>query len=236
MKAHWWSCVLGLLCMPSGVTLSDLKVSQDPTSISLTRVNSSAEITCSTLRSDPLSLSLHMRFPDTKQIAFLALKNGLVSKTTAGAGFGGRISAAPSQRIGDGHGFTVQLSLLGLEDTNLYYCRWEFFKKETSTSETLSSNGTVIIVRERDPQEQCRDHILDRILIGLSVAALCVVLFLCVAALIVRRKRFRRRFRPARAASPTRPNRPQHSCPQHGVPHDPYLVTSVNSSYYRGIL
>ncbi|KAK9530710.1 hypothetical protein VZT92_012198 [Zoarces viviparus] len=235
MKAHWWSCVLGLLCMPSGVTLSASKVSQDPTSISLTRVNSSAEITCSTLQSDPMSLSLHRRFPEKKQIAFLALKNGLVSKTTPSVGFHGRIHAAPSKRIGDGHGFTVQLSLLGLEDTNLYYCSWAFFKKETSSDETLYSPGTVIIVRERDPQEQCRGHILDHILIGLSVAAFCVVLFLCVAALIVRRKRFRRQFRPARAAEPTRPNRPQHRCPHHGVQHDPYLVTSVNSSSNRGI-
>ncbi|KAM6899075.1 uncharacterized protein PEZ65_020955 [Lycodopsis pacificus] len=231
MKAHWWSCVLGFLFMPSGVTLSASKVSQDPKSISLMKVNSSAEITCSTLRLDPMSLSLHRRFPDTKQIAYLALKNGQVSKTTQGAGFHGRIHAVPSQQTGDGHGFTVHLSLLGLEDTNLYYCSWEFFKKETATPETLSSvPGTVIIVRERDPQEECRGHILDRILFGLSVAAFCVVLFLCVAALIVRRKRFRRRFRPAR------PNRPQHSCPQHGVQHDPYLMTSVNSSYFRGIL
>lgn len=47
---------------------------------------------------------------------------------------------------------------------------------------------------EKDPQEQCKGHmfdriLLDRILLALSVTGLFIVMILCIGALIVRRKR-----------------------------------------------
>ncbi|KAF1374228.1 hypothetical protein PFLUV_G00247470 [Perca fluviatilis] len=233
MKAHWWNCVLGLLCMPANVMLSTWTVSQDPSSISL-RVNSSAKITCSTSLPEPMGLSLKRAFHDKRDIVFLSLKNGLVTKYTIVEEFVGRINVAPDQQIRAGYGFTLQLSLLGQEDTDLYYCSWIYFKSETANIETLPSNGTIIIVKERDPQEQCRDHIWDLILIAFSVTALIVLSFL-FAGVIVRCKRFKKNFRPARAVKPPRVNRPQHVCVCQQCP---YLDTYVNNPTldFRGIL
>ncbi|XP_032358020.1 uncharacterized protein LOC116671134 isoform X2 [Etheostoma spectabile] len=188
MKAHWWSCVLGLLCMPASVMLSTWTVSQDPSSISLMRVNSSAKITCSTSLPDPLGLYLQSGFHDIRDIVFLSLENGLVTKNTTDPEFAGRINVAPDQQIREGHGFTLQLSLLGEEDTNVYYCSWRYFKSETANIETLPSIGTVIIVKESYPHIQCGDHIWDLLLIAFSVTAFTVLLFLFVRG-IVRRKR-----------------------------------------------
>lgn len=42
---------------------------------------------------------------------------------------------------------------------------------------------------EKDPQEQCKGHMFDRILLALSVTALFIVMILCIGAVIVRRKR-----------------------------------------------
>ncbi|XP_031147015.1 uncharacterized protein LOC116044117 isoform X1 [Sander lucioperca] len=241
MKAHWWNCVLGLLCMPANVMLStwtgECVFSQDPSSISLMRVNSSAKITCSTSLPEPMGLYLQRAFHDKRDIVFLSLKNGLVTKNTTAAEFVGRINVAPDQQIREGYGFTLQLSLLGQEDTGLYYCSWLYFKSDMANSEKLPSNGTIIIVKEGDPQEQCRDHIWALILIAFFVTAFTVLLFLLVRV-IVRRKRFKKNFRPARAVKPPRVNRPHHICPQRGDQHCTYLDTYVNSPTldFRGIL
>ncbi|XP_056286121.1 uncharacterized protein LOC130203748 isoform X2 [Pseudoliparis swirei] len=147
MKAHWWCCVVGLLCVPPWVK-STSTVSQNPASISLTRVNSSADIGCSTSRPEPMSLALYRGFPAKERVVFLALDSGRVTKQTPAAEFLGRIRVA--QRAGPAHGFTLQLSLLGPRDTNLYYCLWGFFNAETSSTETLHSAGTVIVVRVQE--------------------------------------------------------------------------------------
>ncbi|XP_034717288.1 uncharacterized protein LOC117937423 [Etheostoma cragini] len=237
MKAHWWSCVLGLLCMPANVMLSTWTVSQDPSSISLMRVNSSAKIKCSTSLPEPLGLYLKSGFHDMRDIVFLSMENGLVTKNTTDPEFAGRINVAPDQQIREGYGFTLQLSLLGQEDTNVYYCYWKYFKLDTAVIETLPSIGTVIIVKETDPQVQCGDHIWDLTLIAFSVTAFTVLIFLLFRGL-VRRKQFKKNFRPARAGKPPGVNRPQRVCPHQGSQHCPYLVTSVNSPPldFRGIL
>lgn len=222
--------------MPAEVMLTTWTVSQDPVSISLMRINSTAEIKCSTSLSDPMGLYLHRSFHSKGDIVYLALDKGQVTKNTTTEEFTDRIHVAPDQQIREGYGFTMQLSLLGLEDTDLYYCSWSYFESETSSHKALPSAGTIIIVRETDPQEQCRDHILDLILIALSVTAFAAVLFLFIGVLIVRCKRFKKHFRPARGVKPPRPNRPQHVCPQQGAQHYPYLITSGNPLDFRGIL
>ncbi|XP_070783736.1 uncharacterized protein [Enoplosus armatus] len=221
--------------MPAEVLLSTWTVSQGPTSISLKRVNSSVEITCSTSLSDPMGFSLRRRFHGEGDVVFLALDNGQITKDTIATEFVGRIRIAPDQQTREGYGFTLQLSLLRLEDTDLYDCSWIRFQSEKAIRQTMSSTGTIIIVRDRDPQEQCKHHVLDHIFIALSVTAFTVLL-LFIGALIVRRNRFKRHFRPAGAVKPPRPNRAQPVCPQHSPQHCPYMTTSVNRLDFRGIL
>ncbi|XP_038591382.1 uncharacterized protein LOC119915737 [Micropterus salmoides] len=223
MKAHWWSCVLGLLYMPAEVILSTWSVSQVPMSISLKKVNSSAEITCSCSLSYLIVFKLQRRFHGNEPVVFLSLENGEVTKNTIAEEFTDRINI---QQIEGGYGFTLELSLLRLEDTDLYYCNW--IHMESEKLETVSSNGTIIIVRDRDPHEQCKHLVLDFIFIGLSVTAF-TVLFLFLGVLIVRCLRFKKHFRPARAVKPSRPNRPQHVCHQQRAQHCPYLVTSLHT-------
>ncbi|XP_035516002.1 uncharacterized protein LOC118326941 [Morone saxatilis] len=233
MKAHWWSCVLGLLYMPAGVILSPWTVSQEPTSISLMRVNSSAEITCSTSLSDPMGLYLRRGVQSNMDIIYLSLVEGKINRRTIASEFTDRVHIAYG-KIEEGKRFTVQLSLLALDDTNWYYCTWETFKSETAEQQTLSSNGTIIIVTERGPQEQCQTPIWDLVLIASSVIAFTVILSLVIGALVLR-CRFKKQFRPARVTSPPRPPRPPRVCPQ-CPEHHPYLVTSINTLDFRGIL
>lgn len=209
--------------MPAEVILSTWSVSQDPMSISLKKVNSSAEITCSCSLSYLIVFKLQRRFHGNEPVVFLSLENGKVTKNTIAEEFTDRIHF---QQIKGGYGFTLELSLLRLEDTDLYYCNW--IHMESEKLETVSSNGTIIIVRDRDPHEQCKHLVLEFIFIGLSVTAF-TVLFLFLGVLIVRCLRFKKHFRPARAVKPSRPNRPQHVCHQQRAQHCPYLVTSLHT-------
>ncbi|XP_042253252.1 uncharacterized protein LOC121886911 isoform X1 [Thunnus maccoyii] len=237
MKALWWSCVLGLLFLPTEVTLNTWTVSQNPSSISVITVNSSDEITCSTALPNPMGFYLQRRFHNTKDVVFLSLEEGRISKNTTAAEFEGRIHITPVKQIVQGCGFTLRLSSLRLDDTDLYYCSWTYFKSETRV--THPSNGTVIIVKEKDPSEQCNSHFLDLILITLSVTAFTIIMFLVIGALILRCKRFKKDFRPVRPEITPRPNRPEHVCHPRRAQHFPYLVTSENTCGpldFRGIL
>lgn len=228
---------MGLLCMHAEVMLSSWTASQNPSSVSYKRVNSSAEITCSTSLSDPLGVYLYRRFPSDQDIVYLAFTKQQITKKTINEQFKDRIIVTEDQQIRGGNGFTMQLSLLELQDTNLYYCSWTYF--ESRRRQTLSSNGTVIIVRERDSQEACREPVWDFTLILLSLTAFIVVLCLFIAALIWRCRRFKKRFRPGRAAAPPRPprsDRPQHVRPQQRPQHCPYLITSTTTSDFSRIL
>ncbi|KAE8284616.1 hypothetical protein D5F01_LYC17951 [Larimichthys crocea] len=235
MKAHWWSCVLGLLCMPAEVMLSRWTASQEPSSMSLMGINSSVEITCSTSLPDPMGVYLHRGFHGDEDAVYLDLEKGKVEKATVAPEFKGRIDVSSDQQIKDGFRFTFQMSRLELTDTDYYYCRWIFLK--TTKLEDLSSSGTVIIVKERNPTaRKCVDDIWELTFIALSVTAFTVVLFLIIGALIMQCKRFRKSFKPARAVSPPRPNRPPHVRTQQRVHHCPYLITSTNDFDFRGVL
>ncbi|KAM4524495.1 uncharacterized protein PAE49_000788 isoform 2-T2 [Odontesthes bonariensis] len=184
MKAHWWSCVLGLLCMPAEVLLNNLAASQNPSTISLLRVNSSLETTCFTSLSNPLSLTLRRQFQN-EEVVHLHFKNEQIKKTTTAQKFVGRVHITEELQVKSA--ISLQLSQLGLEDTDLYYCRWTLLKSANLV--TVTSNGTIIIVRESAPQDQCEDTILDLTLISLSVTALSVTLSLFIGALIFKCKR-----------------------------------------------
>ncbi|XP_072229173.1 uncharacterized protein [Leuresthes tenuis] len=183
MKGHWWSSVLGLLCMPAEVLLSNLAVSQNPSTISLLRVNSSLETTCFTSLSNPLSFTLRRKFQN-EEVVHLHFGNEQIKKTTIAPKFAGRVLIPKDLQVKSA--ISLQLSQLGLEDTDLYYCRWTLLESENLV--TVTSNGTIIIVRESVPQDQCENTILDLTLISLSVTALSVILSLFIGALIFKCK------------------------------------------------
>ncbi|XP_053197589.1 uncharacterized protein LOC128381577 [Scomber japonicus] len=233
MRAHWWSCVLGLLCLPAEVTLNTWTASQNPSTISVVRVNSSVEITCSTTVPDPIGLYLERRFPNIGNIMFLSLREGQITKNTITDEFNGRIQVTQKEDTSGGHEFTMSLSLRGPEDTNLYFCRWIYFESKRGE---VSSNGTVIIVTEKDPQEHCSFHFLDLTFITLSVTAFTIISCVAIGAMILRCKRFKKDFQPMRVEITPRPYRPVHVCAEQRTLHSPYLVTSHSTLDFRGIL
>ncbi|XP_034564063.1 uncharacterized protein LOC117830175 [Notolabrus celidotus] len=233
MRAQWWSCMLGLLCIPAGVILGTGTVSQHPMSISFTRVNSSAEITCSTPTPGAIGFSLHRYFKGNKQIAYLNLENGVDTKRTIAPEFKSRLRVVPTPQIREGHGFSLQISLLGLEDTDMYYCSWSYLPSKTPEPPHQSGKGTIIIIRERDPGKQCKQPILDYIFIVLSVAAFAIMLSFVIGVAIVKCNRFKGEFRPDRHEATNRPTRPD--VPPQPVEPCPYLTTS-RTSYQRGVL
>lgn len=226
--------MLGLLCMPAEVVLGLGTAFQSPSSISFTRVNSSAEITCTTSLKNPMGLYVYRQFHSEKNIVYLDLTEFSITKNTICNTFAGRLHITPAKTVtSDHHGFTFQLSLLGVEDTNLYYCSWLHTSRQYSKIHA-DSNGTVIIIKEGGLEEQCRNPILDLILICSSIGAFTVILLIFIIVLIMRCKRYKKKFRPA--VPPPRPPRPQRICPHH---HRPYLVTSVSTDInmdFRGLL
>ncbi|XP_028989025.1 uncharacterized protein LOC114845315 [Betta splendens] len=235
MKSHWWSCVLGLVCMAAEVAHSTWTVLQSPASTHRAKVNSSAEIKCSTSSTEVMGLCLRRRFHSKRDIVFLSLNKGEVMKDTTATEFKGRIQVTPNRNVKQGIELTLQLSLLQLEDTDLYYCEWNSLDSQ-SMQESKSSNGTILIVREFDAHEECESKLLDHVLISLSAAALIFLLFFCIGTMILKCPRFKKRFRPARVITSNRPNRPQHVCPQRSNQHYPYWITTEDNLDYRDIL
>lgn len=108
-------------------------------------VNSSTEIKCLILYSDPMGVYLRRGFHHSKDVMFLQMVNGQVTKETTSWDFAGRIEVSHNPWVEGGHGFIWQLSQLKLEDTNWYYCEWHYPRSKTLETET--SIGTIIVVR-----------------------------------------------------------------------------------------
>lgn len=107
--------------------------------------NSTTEIKCLILHSDPLGVYLHRGFHDIKDVVFLQMKNGQITKETTSVDVRGRIRVSHNPLAEGSHGFTWQLSQLRLEDTDWYYCEWLYPKSTTLVTKT--SIGTIIVVR-----------------------------------------------------------------------------------------
>ncbi|XP_033963754.1 uncharacterized protein [Pseudochaenichthys georgianus] len=231
MQALGWSCVLGILCLPAEVLLHTWTVSQEPSSTSIKTINSSAEISCYTSLSDPVSLSLQRNFHSRTDVSFLYFQKGTIEKMTMTEELKKRIQVSERKQLDGGVGVSFKIDMMQLQDTDLYFCTWSHVDKGPVK---LATNGTIIIVREEDPQELCGfgNHILNVVLIAFSVTAFTVIVLLFTGAMVLRHRRFKKGFTQGRAADPPgppRPPRPQHTCPQH----QPYLVTSLG---FRGIL
>lgn len=113
-------------------------------------VNSSFDIICSTMFSEPSGVSLRRGFHDNEQIIFLNIEEGNITKTTSNENFEGRINVVRDQQIKSGYGLRLQLSLLRLEDTDWYYCHWLQIKPTGAVED--NNQGVIVIVRgEKKP-------------------------------------------------------------------------------------
>ncbi|KAK5905520.1 hypothetical protein CgunFtcFv8_001478 [Champsocephalus gunnari] len=153
MEALGWSCVLGILCLPAEVLLHTWTVSQEPSSTSIKTINSSAEISCSTSLSDPVSLSLQRNFHSRTDVSFLYFQKGTIKKMTMTEELQNRIQVSERKQLDGGVGVSFKIDMMQLQDTDLYFCTWSQEDKEPVT---LATNGTIIIVREEDPQGTLR--------------------------------------------------------------------------------
>uniref|UniRef100_A0A673CWZ5 Immunoglobulin V-set domain-containing protein n=1 Tax=Sphaeramia orbicularis TaxID=375764 RepID=A0A673CWZ5_9TELE len=152
--------------LPSISPLAPKNISQNPLAITA-GVNSSVDITCSTTIKNPFGLSLQRRFQRNSEktdVMYLAFKNGEVIKVTKAPEFKGRLQHRQS---GEGWEFTLTLSLLGLYDTDLYYCSWNEMDSQTYRETTYPSNGTVIIVKGENLQPFVRKSITKHIYLTL---------------------------------------------------------------------
>ncbi|XP_076123065.1 uncharacterized protein LOC143103149 [Alosa pseudoharengus] len=164
-----------------------LKVFERPKVITLMQLNASAEISCSTTVHPQPGRGLHglslKRYFRGNEVVFYQL---MVDKTqTVHRDFEGRISV--TQKSSDCCEFTFQLSLLKVEDTNGYYCSWVTFDENEVETSSLDSNYTLIIVRERDPEELCTrpsGNQLQRLFLGLS-GVVCAAMFLIFAGALI---------------------------------------------------
>ncbi|XP_048102355.1 uncharacterized protein LOC125296470 [Alosa alosa] len=181
---------LALLCIFIAVAASNgpsLKVFERPKVITLMQLNASAEISCSTTVHPQPGRGLHglslKRYFSGNEVVFY---QHMVDKTqTVHRDFEGRISV--TQKSSDCCEFTFQLSLLREEDTNGYYCSWVTFNENEVETSSLDSNYTLIIVRERDPEELCTrpsGNQLQRLFLGLS-GVVCAGMFLISAGALI---------------------------------------------------
>ncbi|XP_054616169.1 uncharacterized protein LOC129171494 [Dunckerocampus dactyliophorus] len=224
MKVGWWSCVLGLFCIPTVV--HTWPVSQNPSQTSVVSVNSSLEITCSTVLPHPVGVYLRRHFRGRRDVLYLSLDKGRLAKSTVCAEFEGRIHITSFTHPDKGHGFTIKLSLLQMEDTDLYNCQWTSFKLDTQTEQTILNNDTLIIVRD---VKQC-SNVLDLILIAVNVTVFTVTM--AAGGVILRnRYKFKKHFQPGIQSVPTRMYRIQRVCHHHRGHHDPYFENTVDIRY-----
>ncbi|KAJ8399743.1 hypothetical protein AAFF_G00408480 [Aldrovandia affinis] len=212
MDALLWTCVLGLLSTPAVATRAEsLVVSQSPKAISLVKVNSTAEIQCRTNLLNPIGLYLKRRFSKEMDVLYLSLA---AHKINVNPEYKHRLSVK-----GQCCDYTLHLSQLGLKDTDGYYCRWSTLNSESGSLMTYESTDTIIIIRERDPYEDCnRSPILHQILFLLSVTASVVAFCVFVGVLAWWCTRTKESYRPARMYHQHHSLCPQHSNQQHIYP------------------
>lgn len=208
MKVHVWNALLALFCLPAAVPWT---VSQTPPVISLMGLNLSTEIRCTTSLPQPIGLYLRGHFNDDVEILFLSLKNRAAVRTTVFTGFAGRVDVTPVRDPGqmeegkEDYGFTLRLSLMGLKDTDVYYCSWKYLRG--TELESLRSNGTVVIVRDGDPWEQCKGLSVGVISALTAFSAVFLLVLVTIGALIWRCTMMRRHYRVRRDVSRSRPRK-----------------------------
>ncbi|XP_072311945.1 uncharacterized protein [Eucyclogobius newberryi] len=231
MRALWCSSVLGLICMlPAQGMANAVTVAQTPISISEVRVNSSAHITCSITSTSVLALALNRRFDTEKDVIYLSLERGQIGTVTTHSRFKGRVDTKLEVPEGTSLRISFTLSQLQVDETDLYFCHWQYFETEL---ETFRSDGSIVIVNEGLPEAgQCSEdfYLPDHLLLSLSIIALPVlILFLLMFLVCVMYKRFHKKCRTSRASCNLPRGRPPHRPrPPPPNPNYSYLSTSVS--------
>ncbi|XP_056153657.1 uncharacterized protein LOC130127973 [Lampris incognitus] len=231
MRAYLWSCLLEIFCIPAVVV--PWTVSQHPPVVSLT-INSSADVLCSTSLLDPLALSLRRYLRHDSMIAYLSLEKKRVTKATTSEHLQGRFDVLPKPEPELGFGLTLRLSPLELTDTDIYYCSWTYFNATTFTKESLQSKGTLIIVRETDPEKLCDGHKIQLILVSLITIVFVLILSIVAVALAWKCTKFRKVYRPTGRLPRSIPRRYNQTYTQQTSPHV-YSSTAPCSFDFRGI-
>ncbi|XP_028815380.1 uncharacterized protein LOC114767801 isoform X2 [Denticeps clupeoides] len=190
---HFLFCILGLYI--SAVFGSEEKVpdvSQSPRAITLMHLNSSATILCSTTKQQPIGLYLKRRFSGDRDVLYLRVENG---KATINREFTNRVLVQ-----GDCCDYQLQLSSLKVEDTDSYYCKWILMDNDKGDVNYFPSHETVIVVRERNPEEGCHQHQLYHIFFILSLIVCTALLFVFIIMLIRRCTMRKQSYRPWRGS------------------------------------
>lgn len=93
---------------------------------------------------------------------FLNIEEGNITKTTSNENFKGRINVVQDQQIRSGYSVRLQLTLLRMEDTDWYYCRWSQIKTTGVVED--NSQGVIVIVRGEKKKHhlnlQCTVHFI----------------------------------------------------------------------------
>ncbi|XP_036376617.1 uncharacterized protein LOC118772417 [Megalops cyprinoides] len=191
MKPLLWTCVVGLLStLAVNIKAESIVVSQSPKAISLMKVNSTAEIRCTSTIPGPAGLSLRRHYSKDMEVLYYSF---LGNKLTVSPEYRNRLSVS-----GKCCDFTLHLSQLRVEDTDGYYCKWSQVDEKRTEPTYYQSNDTIIIIRERDPKEDCnRSHILHHILFLLSVTVSVVVVCAFIGVLAWWCTRTKESYRPA---------------------------------------
>ncbi|XP_011471782.1 uncharacterized protein LOC105353787 [Oryzias latipes] len=230
MKAHWWSCLFGLLWV--NAEGARWTASQRPASTLRVEINSSLEISCSTSLPNTLGLTLYRSFKASTKIVYLSLDKSGILKQTPDTDFIDRVRVT-RERSDSEYEVTLQLSKLKEDDTDLYYCTWTYL--DVHSVKHLKSNGTVVIVGEKRPEARCQILTLDLVLVCGGITAF--VLILCFSAVSFwrgRRGQIKRSFRPTAPPRLERPHRHRScSCNSHPPQIESYLVTSLQSAYFN---
>ncbi|KAL7856635.1 hypothetical protein SRHO_G00155340 [Serrasalmus rhombeus] len=174
LTLFWLS--LAVCCTPSLSAKTELPaLLQTPAAIVLSKLNSTAELRCSTTLK-PFGLYLKQRYSKPRELLYLSIPD---NTKTISSGFEHRLSVT-----GECCDFTLRLSELQIEDTDGYYCQWAFFEGGGIIS-YRQDKETVIIVRDGDPEEECnKQRMVHHLLLVISVL-ITVTMFIICAGLII---------------------------------------------------
>ncbi|KAI1896692.1 hypothetical protein AGOR_G00097380 [Albula goreensis] len=212
MKAVLWTFMLSLLSTPAVAPRAEPPVTQSPKAIPLMSVNSTAVIQCSATLPNLVGLFLKRRFSRKMEVMYLSLA---ANKTNVNPEYKNRLSVT-----GGCCNYTLHLSQMGVKDTDGYYCQWSQLHLHSGSSKMYESPDTIVIVRERDPKEDCnRDRTLHQILFLLTVSVSVVVVCVFIGVLVWRCTRTKESYRPARIHHQRHHVCPQHSDQQHIYPY-----------------
>ncbi|XP_017556569.1 uncharacterized protein LOC108429374 [Pygocentrus nattereri] len=175
LTLFWLS--LAVCCTPSLSAKAELPaLLQTPAAIVLSKLNSTAELRCSTTLK-PLGLYLKQRYSKPRELLYLSISDNTKTITS---GFEHRLSVT-----GECCDFTLRLSELQIEDTDGYYCQWAFSEGEGIKFSYRQDKETVIIVRDGDPEEECnKQRMVHHLLFIISVLTIVTMFIICTGLII----------------------------------------------------